>query len=199
MASLEWSPTTTKKLRFFSWRPLRMRVGIRESLDGELSIFLAVSPLNLQGGSHCLLGRHRRGCWQTCHLRTGTCRCDGGAQKLHATALDYFYSAGRCPQRTPLWTHRLPQTAISLSLGLCTDKPTPEPDRIPLDREEICGKDVISTRVHLLSRSTNVFRPSCVYLRYTITFAAATMDVSQTLSEMPSSSSVVSSTSTGFR
>src|SRR5690348_16787144 len=32
MASLERSPTTTKKLRFFSWRPLRMRVGIRESL-----------------------------------------------------------------------------------------------------------------------------------------------------------------------
>jgi hypothetical protein len=40
MASLERSPTTTKKLRFFSWRPLRMRVGIRESLHVTLCQWL---------------------------------------------------------------------------------------------------------------------------------------------------------------
>lgn len=32
MTSLDLSPTTTKKLRFFSWMPLRMSAGMRESL-----------------------------------------------------------------------------------------------------------------------------------------------------------------------
>ena len=37
MASLDRSPTTTKKLRFFSSSPLRMSAGIRESLARERS------------------------------------------------------------------------------------------------------------------------------------------------------------------
>lgn len=39
MASLEWSPTTTKKLRFFSWMALRISAGMRESLQALVNMF----------------------------------------------------------------------------------------------------------------------------------------------------------------
>ena len=61
MASLDRSPTTTKKLRFFSSSPLRMSAGIRESL-ARMELETKTKGLRVRHGGLTLLCGS---CWRT--------------------------------------------------------------------------------------------------------------------------------------
>lgn len=84
MTSLDRSPTTTKKLRFFSWTPLRMSAGMRESLYTSQSDVQRPGELFGVGFIHCL--------FHHCLIRLSKVRCrdiktlDGDMRKSQGMA-----------------------------------------------------------------------------------------------------------------